>query len=96
MAGAVLQFDPESLKPLIAAVVTEVLDQVKADEAKLNGQLVYTEPEAAALLGLRPHQLRDERLKERIQASVGPRGKIMYSRGDLLGYLARRRWEPKG
>jgi hypothetical protein len=40
--------------------------------------------------------LRDERLRRRTKASVGPGRKILYSRQDLLDYLAERRWDRKG
>ena len=48
------------------------------------------------MMGLHPHQLRDERLRGRIKASVGPGRKILYSRQDLLDYLEARRWDGEG
>jgi hypothetical protein len=68
--------------------------QTEQDRAAIGGdKLAYTEPEAARMLSLHPHQLRDERLRGRVQASVGPGRTVLYSRQDLLDYLAARRWE---
>jgi hypothetical protein len=92
-----LDLDPATLEPLIRRVVEETLARLEAERVRLdNGKLCYSEPEAAALLGLAPHQLRDERRRGRVQASVGPGRKILYSRADLLAYLAARRWRPDG
>ena len=88
-----LQIDTDLLKPIIAAVVEEVLAKIDGDQSKLhNGKLAYSEEEASALLSLRPHQLRDERLRGRVRASVGPGRRVLYQRADLLAYLAKRRW----
>jgi len=92
--GLALSIDPAGLTPLIRAVVRETLAAVEADQGALPARLAFGEAEAAALLGLHPHQLRDERLRGRIKASVGPGRKILYSRSDLLAYLTGRRWTP--
>jgi hypothetical protein len=65
-----LELDPEDLKPLVQAVVNEAIAQLRADEAKLNGRLAFTEPEAAALIGVPRHSLRDARLRNEIRASL--------------------------
>src|SRR5262249_50158922 len=88
-----LELDPAALKPLIEQVVTEALARLETERARLNGKLAYSEPEAAALLDLEPHQLRDERLRGRIQASVIVGRRIRYLREDLLAYLLNRRQE---
>src|SRR5262245_24257847 len=85
--------DPDALRALVAEVLRETLAQCDAHRAALNGKLAYSEPEAAALLSLKPHQLRDERLLGRISASKGPCRKTLYTREALLGYLAARRAE---
>jgi hypothetical protein len=92
-AGAALSLtlDHEALRPLIEAVVTEVLARVEAERARLGGKLCYSEPEAAALLELQPHQLRDERLRGRIRASSIVGRRVRYVREDLVRYLASRR-----
>jgi ribose 1,5-bisphosphokinase PhnN len=89
-------FDASALRPLIAEVVREVLAQVEADRAKLpEGRLCYSEPEAAALLGVEPHVLSDERRRGRITASKIMGRRIRYLREDLVAYLRGRRtdWE---
>jgi hypothetical protein len=92
-----ITLDPDALRPLVQTVVEEVLSQLEQARAALPAdRLAFSEPEAAALLGLRPHQLRDERLRHRIAASTGPGQKILYTRDDLLAYLASRRWRPDG
>jgi hypothetical protein len=91
MTGASFTFDAELLKPLITSIVAETIAAVEVDRAKLGERLAYGEREAAALLGLRVHQLRDMRTRGEIQASLGPGRKILYSRGDLLAFLSARR-----
>jgi hypothetical protein len=86
--------DSALLEPLIARVVEQTI--VRLDEAReaLPDKIAFGEADAARLLSLRAHQLRDERLRGRIKASVGPGKKVLYSRSDLLTYLASRRWAP--
>jgi hypothetical protein len=93
MSGFNLQLDAEAFRPLVRAIAQEVLAALEEDRGIVNGKVAYPEPEAAALLSLAPHQLGDERRRGRIAASVGPRGMILYSREDLLGYLRCRRWK---
>src|SRR5262245_38712984 len=90
-----LQLDPAILTPVIRAVVAETLAAIEADRAKLNGKFAYSEAEAAQLLGLEPHVLRDERLRGRITASRIVGGRIRYTQAELLAYLAGRRCEGK-
>jgi hypothetical protein len=59
MAGINLQLDAAVLEPIIRKVVAETITQMEAERAKLGDRLAYSEPEAARLLGLREHQLRD-------------------------------------
>ena len=92
-AGVMLQFDPALLTPLIRQIVEETVRAMDAERAQLgDGRLCYWEPEAAGLMGMQPWQLADERRKGRIQASVGPGRKVMYTRRQLLDYLESRRW----
>src|SRR5262249_32972554 len=56
-------------------------------------RLAYAEAEAARLIGLKYHQLRDERLRGCIQASQIVGRRIRYLRNDLLDYLTSRRWQ---
>ena len=81
--------DPADLRPLVEAVVSEVLQRLEADRAKIpDGRLAYTEPEAAERLGVRPHQLRDCRRRGEIVGSrIGKR--VVYRRDELLDFLGR-------
>jgi hypothetical protein len=89
--AAHIQIDSETLKPIVAAVVAEVLASQQTDEARLGDRLAFNEAEAARLLGLLPHQLRDERLRGRIAASCIVGRRVRYVRDDLLAYLQARR-----
>jgi hypothetical protein len=51
-----------------------------------HNRLAFSEPEAATLLGVRQHVVRDARLRGEIESThVG--GRIAYTRHDLLKYL---------
>jgi hypothetical protein len=95
MAGINLQLEPDILEPLIRQVVRETIAACDAERSKLDGKLAYSEPEAARLLGLEPHVLRDERLRGRIGASAIVGRRIRYTRQDLMDYLLGRRWEKR-
>jgi excisionase family DNA binding protein len=91
--GLHLQIDPQALRPLIEEVVNLVLARLESERAHLNGKLCYSEPEAAELLGLKEHQLRDERRRGRIRAASIVGRRIRYTREDLMSYLLGRQWE---
>ena len=83
-------FDQSDLRPLIELVVATTLERLEADRQKAGKRLAYSEPEAAALLGVRPHVLRDARLRGELAGSrVGKR--ILYEHGELLRFLQKRR-----
>jgi hypothetical protein len=85
-----IQFDREDLRPLVQLAVAEALDRLEEERAKLYGRLALTEPEAAVLLGVKPHVLRDCRRRGELQgAKVG--SKIVYTRADLLEFLERQK-----
>ena len=85
-----IEFDHETLRPLVHLAVAEALDRMEAERARFNGRLAFTEPEAAVLLGVRPHVLRDCRRRGELQgAKVG--SKIVYTRADLLDFLERQK-----
>jgi hypothetical protein len=72
--------DLEAFKPLVAEVVRTVLAELK--RANGSSRLAYTEAEAAALLGVPRHSLRDCRLRGEIHATkVGKR--LIYARSEL-------------
>ena len=84
-------FSPDDLKPLIEVVIAATLKRLAEDHATIGERLAISEPEAAHLLSLEPHQLRDERLRGRITASRIVGRRIRYARQDLMDYLAKNR-----
>lgn len=97
VAGLNLTLDPDALAPLVRQVVAEVLAQQREAEAQLPGdRLAYSESDAAALLDLEDHVLRDERRRGRIKASAVVGRRIRYLRSDLVEYMLGRRWEGNG
>ncbi len=85
-----IQFDEDALRPLVHLAVAEALDRMEEERAKFNGRLAFTEQEAAVLLGVKPHVLRDCRRRGELQgAKVG--SKIVYTRTDLLDFLDRQK-----
>jgi excisionase family DNA binding protein len=89
--GATLSIDPQFLLPLIRQVATEAVTALQEEHVRLGDKLAYSEQEAARLLGLNYHQLRDERRRGKISASVVVGRRIRYTRADLQAYLAARR-----
>lgn len=84
--------DPEALRPLVEQVVRVAIERLEAVKGDLDpDRLAYSEPEAAALLGLNTHQLRDERGRGRITASLVVGRRVRYLRSDLIAYLMRER-----
>ena len=79
--------DEMELRSLIEEVIESTLQQLEAERAKCNGRLGYTEPEAAAMLGIQPHVLRDCRLRGEISARKAGK-RFIYSRDTLLRFLA--------
>ena len=90
-----VNIDPAELAPIIAATVAATLAQLHDDAARIGDRLAFDEPEAARMLSLEPHQLRDERLRGRIAASAIVGRRIRYQRQDLLDYLTARRTEAR-
>ena len=81
--------EPDDLRPLIEQVVVETLRQVERLGTNYGDRLAYTEPEAAALLGVARHVLRDCRLRGEIKSSKCGR-RIVYRREDLIALLDRK------
>jgi hypothetical protein len=89
-AALALTLPPDALRPLVEQIVTEVLARLDQARATLPAdRLAYSEPEAARLLGMQRHQLRDERLRGRIQASKIVGKQVRYLPQDLTNYLMR-------
>jgi len=84
-----IDFDPDILKPVIDLAVETALARFQ-DVAQfrdlLGDQLMFTEPQAARLLGLTPTALKSERAKGRIHYSTRRR-QIKYLREHLLEYV---------
>lgn len=75
-----IRLDPQELKSIVAEVVAELADRFGDD------RLAFKEAEAAELIGVAKHVLRDERLKGRIQPGKSGRN-WLYSRKMLLAYV---------
>ena len=84
-----LTFDPTTLRELVRPIAEEIAAAIGTRTGN-DDRLAYTEAEAAKLLGIATHQLRDARLRgELVSTKVG--GRIGYERSELLAYLARNR-----
>ena len=80
-----LTFDEATVRAIAKPIVAEVVAAVGS--ASDTGRLAYPESEAAALLGIAAHQLRDGRLRGESTATKGG-GRLGYERAELLRYLA--------
>lgn len=85
-----MKLDPEDLKdlqPLISAAVRATVDEIRAEENRLDGgRLGYLEHEAAGLLGIPKHVLGDSRRRGEISARrIGK--SYVYSRASLIQFL---------
>jgi hypothetical protein len=89
---SLIQVPPEALQPLIDLAVERGLARLEEVRAQLDGKLAFSEEEAARLLSLEVHQLRDERRRGRIRAFTVVGGRVRYTRQDLLDYLMARPW----
>jgi excisionase family DNA binding protein len=80
----------EAFRPLVERTVATVLARVESERQAFSDKLAFSEAEAAALLGVRRHVLRDARLRGEIAGCrVGK--SIRYERQELLRFLERRR-----
>jgi hypothetical protein len=84
-----LVWTDDELRRFIRPVVEEVA-AVVASRTGGDDRLAYPEKEAARLLGLASHQLRDARLRGEVVATRAG-GRISYEKSELLAYLARNR-----
>lgn len=81
-----MSFSPDDLRPLVVAVVAEVLATKAVTDAKLGSRLGFLEAEAAALLGVPRHVLRDCRLRGEISGRLVGK-KVVYSREEIERFL---------
>lgn len=79
-----LEIDPAELTPIVRIAVAEVLAQ--GDRLGDTNRLGYPEAEAARLLGLAKHQLRDARRRGEIGGRRIGRS-VVYSRAALMAWL---------
>ncbi|HEV3005313.1 MAG TPA: helix-turn-helix domain-containing protein [Pirellulales bacterium] len=79
-----LELDPADLTPIVRTALAEVL--AERDRLGDTERLGYPEPEAARLLGLASHQLRDARRRGEIDGRRIGRS-VVYSRQALLTWL---------
>ncbi len=86
-----LSIPTEALTPLIAAVVEQTLARLESARSAVGERIAFSEPEAAPLIGLNPHQLRDQRRRGKIAASAIVGKRVRYMREDLVNYLLARR-----
>jgi len=86
-----LEFDSSVIRPLVQQVVAEAISRLEESGRQHGSQLAYTEAQAAAMLGVKPHVLRDLRLSGEVEASrVGMR--IVYTRESLTRLLEKNKW----
>jgi len=88
-----LQLPADVLAPLVLQVVAAAIAELDRP-GPFRDRMAIGEAEAAPLLSLRQHQLRDLRLAGRISFSRGPRNTVLYTKSDLAGYLTSRREGP--
>lgn len=89
-----IEFTEDELRPLIRAIVAETVASFLPLLEAAGSRLAFSEADAAAMLGLEEHVLRDERRRGRITASQIVGRRIRYSRADLIEYLAGRKYAP--
>lgn len=80
-----LRIDASELRPLIRQIVAEALAAID-ERFPADGRIAYSEGEAAALLGVARHVLRDSRLRGDIEAKRIGKG-WRYSRPALLEFV---------
>jgi len=84
-----IRLDVDDLTPLIQRIAAEVVAELSRTLPG-DDRMAYSEPEAADMLGLRPHVLADERRRGRIGYARIVGGRIRYTRDHLTRYLAQR------
>ncbi|MBM4090979.1 MAG: hypothetical protein FJ276_16385 [Planctomycetes bacterium] len=82
--------DKADLRPLITEVVRETMAECRGMFAGDEPRLAWREDEAAALVGMQPHQLRDRRLEGQVLATKIGRS-WHYTRDELMKLFAEKR-----
>ncbi len=88
--------DASAFRAAVAEVVADAMSRLDAARASAGEKIAYTEAEAARLLSLNQHQLRDERRRGRITGSVIVGRQVRYTKDDLTAYLMRERTQAAG
>jgi hypothetical protein len=88
-----LQIPETQFRSLVKSVVARVFSELEQLKKTHDGRLAYTEAEAASMLGLKQHQLRDIRLDGKISHTRIVGRQIRYTPQDLIDYLTRERVE---
>lgn len=83
-----ISLNESDLQPLVEAVVALTLNKLEDERRRIGDKLAYSEPEAAALLSVKPHVLRDARLRGEIEGFKLGKG-MRYARDELLRFLRR-------
>ena len=88
--GMKIVINENELRPLIEQVVTQTLERLDRDRARVGDRIAFEEAEASMMLGVPRHVLRDMRLRgEVVAGKLGRR--VVYSREQLLDLLDRSR-----
>ena len=88
--GMKIVIDEDELRPFVEQVVIQAVERLDRDRARVGDRLAFGEAEAAMMLGVPRHVLRDMRLRgEIIAGKLGRR--VVYSREQLLKILHRSR-----
>lgn len=78
--------DIEDLRPVICAVVAEILEKTTPVDSRIKDRLAIPEREAAELLGVPQHVLRDARYRGELKGKrLGK--KVVYSPDELRRFL---------
>lgn len=85
-----IELNADDLRPLIRAVVQEVLAEFRIADERLQGKEVVDESTAADFLGLTSKQLRAIRRRGEIEHVLVSGRYIRYTRKQLVDFLERR------
>jgi len=83
-----ISLSESDLRPLVESVIAFALEKLEDERRQLGEKLAHSEPDAAALLSVKPHVLRDARLRGEIAGFRLGKG-IRYARDELLRFLHR-------